>query len=306
MTTAAAPRGRSERSESKALIRHAFELARSLGIGKLLVRADVVEDITVVHGLRKDEKLVWVTSSHDVARLRIPGDRVIVAPDLRLSRISQIKIGLFVAVVRRYVDIEESIICLSGTAGSQRIDTLLIANPRRDIPWLRREDVDGKRTAVPSNVLETVIQVALRISEGGYEGRPAGTIFVIGETKDLRPYLRQLILNPLQGHPAKQRSVYSPDFVDTLRELAALDGAFIVNTRGTVESAGTYLDAPTRNVRLRSGLGARHAAAAAITVDTGAMAVAVSETSGSVSVFRKGELVLELERPEPRARRALG
>lgn len=295
--------GKLEKAESRALIEHSFGLARSMSIGKLLVRADLVGDIGVVNRYRERERVVWMTSSRSVERLQRTNDRVILVPDLRLSRISQIKIGLFVAVTRRYVDIEESIICLSGTAGSKRIDTLLIANPRRDIPWLREKDIAGSRSSVPSNVLETVIQIALRVSEGGYEGKPVGAIFVVGETKSLRPHVRQLILNPCRGHPARERSIYNPEFLDTLRELAALDGAFLVNTRGTVESAGAYLDAPTNSVRLRSGLGARHTAAASITVETGAMAVVVSESSGSVSVFEKGEMVLELERPEPKPSR---
>ncbi len=53
--------------------------------------------------------------------------------------------------------------------------------------------------------------------------------------------------------------------LESLRELASLDGAIIVDRRGVVESAGVYLDAPlTKAVKVDSGLGARHTAAAAI------------------------------------------
>jgi diadenylate cyclase len=82
-----------------------------------------------------------------------------------------------------------------------------------------------------------------------------------------------------------------------LREFAAIDGAFVVSNRGVVESAGTYIDAPIKNAKLYAGLGARHAAAVAITVETDALAIVVSASSGTVTVFRKGQAILELERP---------
>ena len=286
-----------ESRESRALIRQAFELSRAVGINKLLVRADLLTDMNVVRKYRDQEQIVWITDrSSEVGKNG--GDDIVTIPDLRLSRISQIKIGLFVAVLREYIGVDESIVCLSGLAGSKRIDTLLITNPRRDFPWLRTEDTGIGGKSVPTNVLESVLQIALDISVSGYEGKPIGTIFVIGDTKSFDSRLRQLILNPCEGHPARVRSVYNPGFVDTLRELAALDGAFIVNKKGVVESAATYLDAPTKSVRIRAGLGARHTSAAAITVGTDAMAVVVSESTGTVSVFRNGRIVLELEKPE--------
>jgi DNA integrity scanning protein DisA with diadenylate cyclase activity len=305
---------RKESVESRGLVSGAFELARSIGIKRLLVRADLVSDINVVVKHRRDEGIVWITEqrqSLDESKGGVqkwgletpPKDRVVVVPNLRLSRLSQVKLGLFVAVVKRYVEVEESIICLSGVAGSRRIDTLLITNPQRDFPWLRKEYLQRGTKRIASDVLESVIQIALQISVAGYEGEPLGTIFVLGNHEELKPHLRQLILNPCAGHPAAARSVFNHEFLDTLRELAAIDGAFVVNRQGTVESAGTYLDAPTTGLRLRGGLGARHTSAAAVTMATSAVAVVVSKTTGAVSVFHDGKLVLELEKPAPRAAR---
>jgi len=114
----------------------------------------------------------------------------------------------------------------------------------------------------------------------------------------LPPFLRQLILNPFEEHSPESRNIHNPDFLETLREFAAMDGAFVINHKGDVEFGGTYIDAPATEARLREGLGARHAAAAAITAATPAVAVVVSESSGDVTVFHKGQAILELEKPE--------
>ena len=51
--------------------------------------------------------------------------------------------------------------------------------------------------------------------------------------------------------------------------------------------------------QLDAGLGARHAAALAITAGTDATAVVISSSSGTVSVYDGGEAVLKLERAHP-------
>ena len=118
------------------------------------------------------------------------------------------------------------------------------------------------------------------------------------DTEKIEPRTRPLIFNPCKGHAQNVRNIHNPEFFETLRELAALDGAFVVDNRGVVVGAGVYLDAPaTKDVKVRRGLGSRHVAAAAITAGASALAVVISESSGSITVFAKGAALLELEKP---------
>jgi len=48
------------------------------------------------------------------------------------------------------------------------------------------------------------------------------------------------------------------------------------------------------------GLGARHQAAAAITAVTNSVAVRVSQSTGTVTIFRRGAIVTEIEEPRRR------
>jgi DNA integrity scanning protein DisA with diadenylate cyclase activity len=131
-------------------------------------------------------------------------------------------------------------------------------------------------------------------------GRPRGK----ADRRNLRPrragppraYLRQLVLNPCAGHPPETLDIHNSDVFETLREFAAMDGAFVVNGNGILKSAATYLDAPVRDLPLRAGFGARHVAALGVTIGAGAVAVVVSSSSGTISVFQDGRLILELEK----------
>lgn len=290
----------SENTESHTLVAAAFNVARSLGIDKLVVQADEWRDIRFVDQLRETERVIWLMREEVALTLTAEShDMMLLLPETTLTRMSQLKIGLLLAVMNGHVELDESVICLTGVAGSERLDTLLMANARRDFPWFRKRNIDDIRRVFSTRELARSIELALRLAAEGREGKPIGTIFVIGDVEQLAPYLRQLVLNPCAGHLQRDRDIHNPEFFETIREFAGLDGAFIISKRGVVQSAGTYLDARTKRTKLRPGLGARHAAAQAITATTDAIATVVSSSSGTVTVFHEGRAILELERPEP-------
>jgi len=289
---------RRENAESTCLAAAAFNVARSLKIGKMLVQVDELADVELVEGLRDGEGVVWLTRSADLTVELGSEDPVVRLPETSLARMSQMKIGLLLAVLNGHVDHDQSVLYLAGTAGSERLDTLLIANPSRDFPWFGQRQIEKTQGLIRTQELARLVEIALRLATEGREGSPIGTIFVLGDTEELSSYLRQLVLNPCKGHRKGIRSIHDPAFFETIREFAALDGAFLVNEDGVVESAGTYLAVPgERKTKLAAGLGARHAAAALITSRTAAISVVVSASSGIVTVFHGGKAILELERP---------
>jgi len=282
--------------ETRELVTSAFRLARSLGIKCLVVQADEISDMCLIEQLRDDERVIWVARDRKQMPIVDPSkDVVLPMPEVALNRLHQFHLALFLATLNRHLGPYEKVLGLSGVAGSQRLDTLVIAKPARDFPWLQQH----KSARAVTRHLAKLLEIALRFAREGREGVSIGTTFVLGDRTTLAPYLRQLILNPLKGHTQATRSIHNPEVLETLRELSALDGAFIVSRRGIVDSAGTYLNAPVGRGRLRPGLGARHAAALAITTVTGATAVVISASSGTVSVYDGGEMVLELERVPP-------
>ncbi len=272
---------REEYQETRELVSSAFGLARSLGIKTLVVQADGIGDMRLVKKLRGDERVIWI--ARDPKQIPIPDrskDVVLVMPDAALNRLSQLNLALFLAALNRHFGLDERVLGLSGVTGSRRLDTLVIAKPARDYPWLQHH----KSEIAVSRHLARLLEIALCFASEGREGSPIGTVFVLGDVSKLSPYLRQLILNPLKGHARAARSIHNTEFLETLRECSAMDGAFVVNRQGVVESACTYLDAPVGPGRLSPGLGTRHAAALAITTVTDATAVVISSSSGTVSV----------------------
>jgi DNA integrity scanning protein DisA with diadenylate cyclase activity len=155
------------------------------------------------------------------------------------------------------------------------------------------EGVDAEKSGVNPQTLERVILLATEIAREGREGRRLGTMFVVGDTEEALKRSRCLILDPLWHHPDELKRLDLPDMRETVKELAQLDGAFIVSNKGVVVSACRYIDVLSKGIDLPLGLGSRHMAAASITHETDAMAVVVSESS-IVRVFDDGEIVSEV------------
>lgn len=141
--------------------------------------------------------------------------------------------------------------------------------------------------------LEQVLLLAVEIAREGREGRKVGTLFVVSDSNEVQKRSKQLILDPLKGHSEELKHVDDPNMRETAKELAQLDGAFIVSDSGILISACQYINASSNDIALPLGFGARHMAGASISRETNAVAIVVSESS-IVRVFDDGELVAEI------------
>ena len=143
------------------------------------------------------------------------------------------------------------------------------------------------------DVLESLIGLAVEIAREGREGRRIGTLFTLGDENSVLARSRALILDPLLGHPETSRHVTNLNLRGTIKELAQLDGGFVVSHDGVVLSACRYLDAVAAEVDVPLGLGSRHIAAANMSAVTEAVGIVVSESS-VVRLFCHGQLVAEI------------
>ena len=180
--------------------------------------------------------------------------------------------------------------CDENSGGSPSVSTRIFSSGSSE-PMSTFTRVSITRS---SQVVESLIHIAMEIGAEGYEGHAVGTIIVVGDATSVMERSRQLTLNPFQGISEAERNAQDPQIGDAIKTFAALDGAFVIREDGVVLSAGRYLLTMSRDVKLPMGLGARHSAAASISAETKSIAITVSQTTGTVRVFKAGEIVLEL------------
>ena len=128
------------------------------------------------------------------------------------------------------------------------------------------KEICTARRGVDTLVLKQTVTLAVEIAREGREGRKIGTLFVVGDSDAVLGNSRPLILDPLAGHPNEAKHIADPNVRETLKELAQLDGGFVVSDSGVVLSAARYIDALSDSLELPLGLGSRHMAGASVSL----------------------------------------
>lgn len=140
----------------------------------------------------------------------------------------------------------------------------------------------GKNHDIRSEVMAVILNISKSLAKS-----KQGALFVIAERGKMdgnyRPHYPQLQFSG---------NILSKGMDSVVEKLATLDGAVIFTPDGVLLAYGSRI--------LKSetllGYGTKHAAAKGITsFDKNATAVLVSEESGWIKVFQKGEIVLETD-----------
>lgn len=187
------------------------------------------------------------------------------------------------------------VIALYPSFDREDIDTLAVVSLYEHLAKLTSRDLQRLETQVPLETLRLVVDLAVEIGREGRERKKVGTLFVVGDHRKTLQMSHEQVHDPFKGYQKKERMIRSAKVRESMKELAQIDGAFIISADGCVMAAGRILDAPGENLSLSKGLGARHWAAAAISKATKAVAIAVSESTGTVRIFRDGAVVLRIE-----------
>jgi DNA integrity scanning protein DisA with diadenylate cyclase activity len=175
------------------------------------------------------------------------------------------------------------------------IDSLSVIHLGEHLERLSAQDLRRLDTQVPLETLRAVVDLATEIGREGREGKPVGTMFVVGDTRKVLTMARPLNFNPFRGYSRAERDIRDPKVREQIKDIAQLEGAIIIRRDGVAVAACMYIDAPAEGITLSKGLGTRHWSAAAISRKTKAIAVAVSQSSGSVRLFQNGVVVLHIE-----------
>jgi len=208
------------------------------------------------------------------------------------QRMAQLRSAILVALMRGVLKFTDRICCLDGMTGSNQFDTLVVVDIEREFQTLLTgQTSDLLPNDVKPEVLERVLAVATELAVEGREGRPVGCLFVVGDTERVAELSKPLVLNPFFGYKAEERNILNPFMDETVKEFSSIDGAFTIRGDGVVESAGSLIQATDSNYPLPSGLGSRHAAAAAISVATNCIAIVVSSSTSQVTLFRRGVML---------------
>lgn len=175
------------------------------------------------------------------------------------------------------------------------IDSLSLVHLGEHLERMTAQDLRRLNSPIPLETLRLVVELATEIGREGREGHPVGTIIVVGDTRKVMSMCQPINFNPFRGYSKEERDLRDRRVREQIKDIAQLDGAIVVDREAIAIAACLHLNVPAEGVSVSKGFGSRHRAAAAVSRKTNAVAVCVSQSSGTVRLFQDGEVVLHVE-----------
>jgi DNA integrity scanning protein DisA with diadenylate cyclase activity len=289
-------------SQTIGLLKAAAALVRELPADAVLLLCDTDLDWHAVAALLPDCKLMVATtvpqlylklkSYPSLVPLEIEAGPIPTQERMSLAVLEaianeQLRSGAHLVTVYNGIVVEDE--------SDNLLDSLSVIHLGEHLERLSAQDLRKLDTQVPLETLRAVVEVATEIGREGREGKPVGTMFVVGDTAKVLGMARPLNFNPFRGYSRKERDIRDRRVREQIKDIAQLEGALIIRRDGIATAACMYIDTTAEGITLSKGLGTRHWAAAAVSRKTKAIAVAVSQSSGTVRIFQGGEVVLHIE-----------
>lgn len=242
------------------------------------------------------KKKKWDFDPEDKTSLGSNCKALITVPKINLTRLGLMKVAVMLGMSLEHIEPGSVTICAVGHSEMGSLDCILIVDTAKESEVLTGRNMNKITESVNPEVFQAVLNLAIELADKGREGKPVGTIFVVGDDDHVMQLSRQMIINPFKGYEEEERNILNPALKETIREFAAMDGAFVISGTGVVLTAGRYLSAASDDTNLPRGLGSRHIAAAGITALTKATAFVISESSGDLKIFKDGKIIMDVEK----------
>jgi diadenylate cyclase len=286
---------------NKLLTDEAAKIAKAAECSTILVFTDVFPPTLAPRMTFPNFKVVLAgegVTEEDQAHHR--ADATLAVRALSRSRLSQLRAAILLGLTREIFGFQDRVCCIGGIPDSGQLDTVLVVDVDEEFESVIGQGDEMLPNDVAAESLERLTAIATDLATAGREGKSIGAMFILGDHAEVIKRSKQLILNPFHGYAEEDRNILNPFMDETIKELALIDGAFIVQGNGVVESAGCLIQAKADEIDLPGGMGTRHAAAAAITQTTDSLALVVS-SSGQVTYFRRGRMFTLFDKSEGRS-----
>jgi DNA integrity scanning protein DisA with diadenylate cyclase activity len=274
----------------------AFKLAKSIEADAILYLLDEPVDIEAYK--RKSAAFTIIVAGHNEAVLEQGeelGHRVLRTDNPEAPVQDRLARAVLQSVADEILEPGSTVVAAYSGFDVDQVDSVSVVKLTEHLGRLTARDLQKLETKVPLETLKIVVDLAIEIGREGREGKSVGTLFVVGDHRKVLENSRPAGFDIAKGYARKERNLSDPRVREGIKEIAQLDGAFVISADGTVEACCRIIDTAPVELTMTTGLGARHFAGAAISKNTKAISIVVSESNGTVRLYQNGEVVLRIE-----------
>ena len=275
-------------------IETAVKLAEGLGSSAIILAGDfcfedVITDVPIYHAFTDQKELIdQLIFSNGKKEVRTFTDKILDQSYHKLEELEKIS-----AIEHVLGNISQGTVV--GIVGSIDSCAIVVHNLEENDMVKKIRECEER---VSPEVVRAVLNICFDIATKGREGKKMGTALIVGDVDEVMQRSHPLIINPYLGQTPEDSNILEEHNWESVKELAQLDGVFVISEEGKIHAAGRYLDVDARDINIDKGLGGRHVSAAAITRDTVAVAFIVSESGGVVRIYIDGKELICIDKPQ--------
>ncbi|TWT93915.1 DNA integrity scanning protein DisA nucleotide-binding domain protein [Stieleria varia] len=282
------------------MLRASLSLVKSLDADALLILLEGSTDWQRIAEMAKEEQItetvvVAVDSPDDLDGAAEAGLKPLALNKEKAPLLERLQHALLEAAADELIKINDEVVALYGGFQQGRLDSISHLKLDERMRRLSSRDLQTLESSVPLKTIKSVVDLAVQIGVEGREGKPVGALFVIGDTRNVLKHASNSGVDPFRGYKRQERNLMDARVREDAKEISQLDGAFVIASDGTIERSRQMLEVLHEDLNMSKGLGSRHWAAAAITRRTKAIAVVVSQSTGTVRLYQNGFLKMQIE-----------
>ena len=279
-----------------AVVDSANRLAKATEADAILLLLEQKPDISRLKKKVNSVDLVVATHVQEVTESMLAAEIPVIQLEIPEASVQdRLTQAVLESVADEHLRPGSTVVAIYSSFDSDAIDTISVVKLTERLGKLTARDLKKLETKVPLDTLKIVVDLSVEIGREGREGKAVGTMFVVGDHRKVMEQSRSAGFDAVKGYSADERNLFDNKVREGIKEIAQLDGMFVVSANGNVISSARIIDTSPVELTMTTGLGSRHFAGAAISKNTKAIAVVVSQSSGTVRIFQNGEVVLRIE-----------
>ena len=180
------------------MIKHACKIAEEIGVNTVLVYVDLIKSRENLKSLLQECHCILAAREEHVLdelkTLDVNNNRIIQVPYMKLSRHSQVKVAAMLALSQGLIHRTDRIVCLSGLPKYGILDNLTVLDLEREFEMFSSDSLDIANQMLKPEVFDRLLTLVLELAEEGKEGRPVGTIFILGDHEKVMSMSHQMVI----------------------------------------------------------------------------------------------------------------
>ena len=206
----------------------------------------------------------------------------------------RITLALIEAVANDHLRAGARVVVVYSGFEAETLDSITVVRLGEHLERLTARDLRALETSVPFETLKAVVDVAVEIGREGREGKAVGTLIVVGDVRNVLARSRTLGFDPFKGYRRKERNLR--DVPRPRGDQGDRPDRRRLRRRPRRHRRGRLPDHRRPDHRPDPPQGPRHPPLGRRRDHQrhDALAVVVSQSTGTVRLFQKGEVILRI------------